>query len=250
VTVTVSVTGPIRFGSLTNGYTYTSVAADPAPVAQEFPVPTARSGPAGIAAGPDGDMWFAEATGKIGRVTPAGVLTEFSAGIAADSHPYGIAAGPDGDMWFTGYGNNKIGVLVVAPPAIAALSPFSGPANTITSVTITGSDFAPDATIFFDGSPALAHINNPTSITADAPAHGPGTVDVAVYTGGSAATVHGFTYGTPGPAPPARPPGSPGSHPDPLPPSRGGSTGGVPDAAPPSYHRCGSIRHRGAAPPP
>jgi len=36
----------------------------------EFPVPTASSQPAGITAGPDGNLWFAEQNGnKIGRIT-------------------------------------------------------------------------------------------------------------------------------------------------------------------------------------
>jgi hypothetical protein len=233
-TVTVSVTDPIpKVGNLAKGYTYTSVAANPAPVAQEFPVPTANGGPVGIAAGPDGDMWFAEATGKIGRVTPAGVFTEFFAGIGTNSHPDGIAAGPDGNMWFTEYGNNKIGVLVIAPPAITALSPFSGPTNATTNVTITGSGFVPGATVSFGGTPAPVLVNNPTSITTTAPARSPGTVDVVVTTGGATATVHGFTYGAPDPAPPPRLPGAAGNYPDPLPPPRGGPTGGIPDAAPP-----------------
>jgi len=43
-----------------------------------FPVPTASSGPAGIAAGPDGALWFAEQrTNKIGRITTKGKFTEY-----------------------------------------------------------------------------------------------------------------------------------------------------------------------------
>jgi streptogramin lyase len=43
-----------------------------APSITEFPIPTAGSQPAGIAAGPDGNLWFAEQLGnKIGRITPA-----------------------------------------------------------------------------------------------------------------------------------------------------------------------------------
>jgi virginiamycin B lyase len=35
----------------------------------ELPIPTANSGPAGIAAGADGNLWFTEASGdKIGLV--------------------------------------------------------------------------------------------------------------------------------------------------------------------------------------
>ena len=44
----------------------------------EFPIPTSASSPAGIAAGPDGNLWFTEVdANKIGRITPAGVVTEF-----------------------------------------------------------------------------------------------------------------------------------------------------------------------------
>src|SRR5262245_53933133 len=64
------------------------------------------SGPSGITAGPDGNLWFTESYGlAIGRITPQGVVTEFSA--SGDSA--GIAAGPDGNLWFTEYYGNKIG---------------------------------------------------------------------------------------------------------------------------------------------
>ena len=65
--------------------------------------------PAAITAGPDGNLWFTEGTGnKIGRITTAGVITEFSA-LTATSQPAGIAAGPDGNLWFTEYNGNNIG---------------------------------------------------------------------------------------------------------------------------------------------
>ena len=63
---------------------------------------TAGSFPFGIAAGPDGNLWFTEqSANRIGKITPAGVVTEYSAGISAGSGPGGIAAGPDGNLWFT-----------------------------------------------------------------------------------------------------------------------------------------------------
>jgi streptogramin lyase len=71
---------------------------------------TAGSAPSRVTAGPDGNLWFTELNGqRIGRITPHGVITEFSAGIS--SRPYGIAAGPDGNMWFT-----EVGV----PPSLTA----------------------------------------------------------------------------------------------------------------------------------
>jgi streptogramin lyase len=42
----------------------------------EFSLPFG-SAPFGITAGPDGNLWFTE-SGKIGRITPSGTITEFS----------------------------------------------------------------------------------------------------------------------------------------------------------------------------
>jgi virginiamycin B lyase len=54
--------------------------------------------PRGIAAGPDGNLWFTNRT-SIGRITPAGVVSSFPD--SRISGPGGISAGPDGGMWFT-----------------------------------------------------------------------------------------------------------------------------------------------------
>jgi len=84
----------------------------------EFAVPTASSGPSGIAAGPDGALWFTElSANKIGRITTGGAVTEFAVPTAS-SFPEGIAAGPDGALWFTEANGNKIGRIApdVAPP--------------------------------------------------------------------------------------------------------------------------------------
>jgi virginiamycin B lyase len=67
-----------------------AVAAPAAPAAKlkEFKVPTANSQPRDITNGSDGNRWFTEGTdltgapAKIGRVTPAGVITEFAPGAA------------------------------------------------------------------------------------------------------------------------------------------------------------------------
>src|SRR5882724_2268244 len=45
---------------------------------KEYSIPTAKSSPQRIALGPDGNLWFTEGSGnKIGRITPAGEVTEF-----------------------------------------------------------------------------------------------------------------------------------------------------------------------------
>ena len=85
-------------------------------VITEFPTPTASSSPRGIAAGPDGNLWFTETTAtsnQIGRITTAGVVTEFSIPTAF-SYPVGITAGPDGNLWFTEQYANQIGRITTA----------------------------------------------------------------------------------------------------------------------------------------
>jgi hypothetical protein len=72
-------------------------------------IPTASSGPFGIAAGPDGALWFTEQNAdKIGRVTTGVMFNEFALP-TVPSQPRGIAAGPDGALWFTELNTNKIG---------------------------------------------------------------------------------------------------------------------------------------------
>jgi virginiamycin B lyase len=78
----------------------------------EFPLLVAHSGPEGIAAGPDGNLWYAEYDGsRVGRITPTGTVGDWSngSGISTDSRNVGIAAGPDGNLWFTENGGNRIG---------------------------------------------------------------------------------------------------------------------------------------------
>jgi virginiamycin B lyase len=62
----------------------------------EFRTPTPNSFPGDITTGSDGNMWFTEqAVNKFGRITPNGLITEFT-GVSA---PTSIAAGPDGNLW-------------------------------------------------------------------------------------------------------------------------------------------------------
>jgi streptogramin lyase len=83
--------------------------------AVEFPLPTSGSGPTAITAGPDGNLWFTEATAnRIGRITPSGVVTEFFTGISPSANLHGITAGPDGNLWFTEFGPDKVGRITPA----------------------------------------------------------------------------------------------------------------------------------------
>jgi len=84
------------------------------------------SGPSGITAGPDGNVWFTENNAsKIGKITPDGTITEFSIPTAS-SEPLGITEGPDGNLWFTeGFGNN-IGRITTAGVITEFPIPTSG----------------------------------------------------------------------------------------------------------------------------
>lgn len=111
----------------------------------QFPLPTANSLPTVITGGPDGALWFVEAgANKIGRITTAGVLTEF----AVPSTPFGITAGPDGAIWFTEPTAAKIGRITVAGAVTEyPLAANSGP-NQITA--------GPDGALWFTDGPRNA----------------------------------------------------------------------------------------------
>ena len=63
----------------------------------KFLLPTANAWPGEITTGADGNLWFTERpVDKVGRLTPAGVITEFG----NLSAPASITAGPDHNIWF------------------------------------------------------------------------------------------------------------------------------------------------------
>ena len=84
-------------------------------ITNEFPIPTRNAAPMEITTGPDGALWFTEFGAnppKIGRITTAGVITEFD--LPPGTGPDGITTGPDGAIWFTANGTNQIGRMAVS----------------------------------------------------------------------------------------------------------------------------------------
>ena len=76
----------------------------------EFPLPTADAKPSSIVLGPDGNMWFTEANAhKIGRITPAGVITEFPVTTTAQSIGPIVAVG--GVLWFAESNSGELGMI-------------------------------------------------------------------------------------------------------------------------------------------
>jgi len=95
-------------------------------------------------------------------------------------------------------------VVKVANPAptVSSIAPTSGSLAGGTAVTITGTGFLTGATVKFGGTPATnVSVVSATSITATAPAHAAGKVDVVVTNSDSqsATLAQSFTYALPGP---------------------------------------------------
>ncbi len=87
----------------------------------------------------------------------------------------------------------------VAAPAVIGLTPPSGPTAGGTSVVITGTELAGATAVTFGGTNATSFVvNTATQITAVAPAHAAGSVDVVVTTIGGASptagTVNDYSY--------------------------------------------------------
>ena len=124
-------------------------------LATEFGPLTSRA--TAIAAGPDGNVWFAErssdgSSSVVGRITPAGVLTEFKTtpvpgAIAA------LSAGADGHVWFVkdGFGGPAVGRI---DPATGLFTTFSSGLNgafTLFGGMTLGGDGNVWFTSYFDG---------------------------------------------------------------------------------------------------
>lgn len=82
-----------------------------------------------------------------------------------------------------------------ATPTISSVFPATGAAAGGTAVTITGTNFAPGATVTLEGTAFTSIVVvSPTKITAVSPAKTAGAYDVVVgTTGGTATKTDGFT---------------------------------------------------------
>ena len=101
-----------------------------------------RVNPFAITAGPDGALWFTESGGsKIGRITTAGIVTEFQIPTSG-SQSTGITAGSDGALWFTEEFGNKIGRVTTA----GVFSEFNVPTGDASPLSITA---GPDSALWF-----------------------------------------------------------------------------------------------------
>jgi streptogramin lyase len=135
-------------------------AAAPVGTITEFPDPGSNN--AQVRAGIDGNLWFTDRTGKIGRITTSGAITGYSSGLNAGSQPFSIAVGPDGNLWFTDAGTTSaIGMI---DPATHAIAEFSAGLNAGSKPA--GIALGPDGSLWFTdgstGTPAIGTINPTT----------------------------------------------------------------------------------------
>jgi streptogramin lyase len=114
-----------------------------------------------VRAGSDGNLWFTDRAGAIGRITTAGTITRFTTGLNPGAQPFSIAQGPDGNMWFTDGGTTPaIGRIDPQTQAItefsAGLNPGSVPA---------GIALGPDGNLWFTDRGTLGSVGtiNPTT---------------------------------------------------------------------------------------
>ena len=188
--VNVSVTVPAGTGTGTGLYTYgaaptvTSVAPAGGPIAGSTAVTITGTGFTGTT------------SVTFGGVAATGVLIVNATTITATTPAHAAGAV---DIVVTAFGGSGTGVglyTYVAPPTVASVSPNIGPTTGGQSVTITGTNFTGASSVTFGGAAATAIVVvNATTITATAPAHAAGTVDIVVTGFGGSGTGNAlFTY--------------------------------------------------------
>jgi streptogramin lyase len=104
-------------------------------VVGNYSTPAQYGMPGGITLGPDGNLWFtlsgSDDTPGIGMITPAGVITVFTDGLAPTTSPEAITTGPDQALWFTASTLNGGEIGRIVPPM------GTDPNPTITTYPIT-----------------------------------------------------------------------------------------------------------------
>jgi virginiamycin B lyase len=218
-------TGPGNLGNAIGRITTAGV------VTNEYPVPTALSQPAGIVTGPDGALWFCEAAdggttawgtqgpSKIGRVTTAGVFTEYTTPLSYDA-PFGITLGSDDNLYYTAINSYNIGVITgvtslqtlsFSPNPVTFASVGPGVTSAPVTITLTNNSASPVplAGIGITGAnPSDFSQNNncPTTLAANSgctfevkftpPAAAPYSADLTATYNGGASSVSASLNGT------------------------------------------------------
>jgi virginiamycin B lyase len=141
-------------------------------------IPMSAAAPTSIAAGPDGNLWVTSKD-AINRVTPGGSVTEFKLGLTSNSDPTTITAGPDGAMWFTERASGAIGRITMGGTITEYAVPTAGSAP-------TGIAAGPDGALWFTeagGAGAIGRITTDGAIREFAAGLSAGAAPVAITAG-------------------------------------------------------------------
>jgi virginiamycin B lyase len=132
-------------------------------VITEYTVTSQYSSPSGIAAGPDGALWFTDGNGNVGRITTAGSITEYTIPTSSGlEDPSGIAAGPDGALWFTALQSSNIDLAIARMTTAGVITnsyPTTGQPESSTIVT------GPDNNLWFTDQDTLGKVTTGGTIT-------------------------------------------------------------------------------------
>ena len=118
---------------------------DPTHTINEFTFPAATD-PVNITAGSDGNLWFTEWNGKIGKINPTThTITEYPVPSTkrTSATPAGITSGPDGNLWFT---DNTLNVVGKINPTTLDIVEFPIPTAGSHTQNITA---GPDGNLWF-----------------------------------------------------------------------------------------------------
>ncbi|MGD0089866.1 MAG: IPT/TIG domain-containing protein [Planctomycetota bacterium] len=197
--VNVNVTNPDgQVGTLANGFTYS---LGPAPTVSGI-APSSGPTNGGTNVTVTGTGFADGATVDFSGTQASNVVfvsaTQFTA-----TTPAGAAAGtvdvnvtnPDGQVGTLAGG---FAYYLGPAPALSGITPANGPTNGGTNVTLTGTNFADGALVYFGDMQATStSFVSATRLLATAPAHAAGAVDVnaANPDGQVGALAHGFTFG-------------------------------------------------------
>ncbi len=176
-----------------------STLAAPAGQITEFGSP--GLGPEGMVAGPDGNLWFAEAVnpGELGEINPTTGVTSQFAIPTVGGLPLGVALGPDGNIWFTEFASDKIGEI---NPETHAISEFAIPTASSFPVAIVE---GPNGNMWFTESAdpgKIGEISPTTHAITEFPAPTPNLTPFGIAVGPDGniwfteKDVHGTTIGT------------------------------------------------------
>lgn len=131
---------------------YQILQVTPSGVETDYPLPSADSDVTGLAAGPDGNLWFVvgadgAANGSIGTMTPQGAVTQYPLPVEFQGNGRDIAAGPDGNLWFVGESggdSSTSSVGMITPQGVITMYPLL-PGDSQSSDIAAG----PDGSLWF-----------------------------------------------------------------------------------------------------